>query len=121
MSESTQVKLAALGVLALLGGLVAVAIAAKPAPLESTQDLAVVTLAPPVAVATAAAPSPTLLPTVGPVVILPPDRTPVETERGRVFGEDGIFGLPGWPWRADDNAASGLAWLKGGRAYTSSR
>jgi hypothetical protein len=21
----------------------------------------------------------------------------------KVYGEDGIFGLPGWPWRADDN------------------
>ena len=23
-----------------------------------------------------------------------------------VYGEDGIFGLPGWPWRADDTPDS---------------
>ena len=23
-----------------------------------------------------------------------------------MYGEDGIFGLPGWPWRADDAASS---------------
>jgi hypothetical protein len=36
----------------------------------------------------------------------PAAASPTGEPRHRAYGEDGIFGLPGWPWRADDTAAT---------------
>ncbi len=46
----------------------------------------------------------------------PPQLRPAETfpagpsatpeHRQRIYGEDGIFGLPGWPWRAPEATAT---------------
>jgi hypothetical protein len=32
--------------------------------------------------------------------------TPQVAVQHKLYGEDGIFGLPGWPWRADDTKSS---------------
>lgn len=97
VSESTWARLSALGLVVALGLIVAVALAGRPAQLRPMETLAAVL-------------EPTLTPAATPIELtirvprtqIPkptPSPTPSPT-RHKILGEDGIFGVPGWPWRA---------------------
>ena len=89
IGEGSWAKLSALGVALLLTVLVGAAIAGRPAPVRPTPTLVVVVPA------IAEAP-PTPLP---PTAEAPPAPTPSPDHHNNIRGDDGIFGLPGYPWR----------------------
>jgi len=43
------------------------------------------------------------------VIFVTVTTTPQLAVQHKLYGEDGIFGLPGWPWRADDTKSSAPA------------
>ena len=91
-------RVSALAVLLFGLGVAGLAVAGKPAPAQTTHVVPpsrAATVPPEVAVASPTPPPSAPPASVGGIVVLDP-------ARHRVYGEDGIFGLPGWPWRADD-------------------
>jgi hypothetical protein len=94
ISEGTWARLSALGLIVVLGLIVATALAGRP------PDLRPAATFPPGLQAVQAelteAPDPTS--TAGP--------SASAEHRHRILGEDGIFGLPGWPWRAPEATAT---------------
>jgi hypothetical protein len=95
ISEGTWARFSALGLIAGLGLIVAMALAGRPPQLPPAETF------PPGPQAVEAevtdVPEPTLspLPTGSPG----PTPTPAPSYGRYVYGDDGIFGLPGYPWR----------------------
>lgn len=123
IGDGARARLSAVGVLLLLVLLVGTAVAGKPTPIRPASRLPEATppqatLAAQVGEVTDPPPPATPRPSATANVImfwnesitLAPGATPFweaarpsPTEsRHKIMGEDGIFGLPGWPWRADD-------------------
>jgi hypothetical protein len=94
-------RLSALAVVLVIGGVAGLALAGRPpAPTQIAQVVRPNVTATPLAAD--ATPSPAAVATSEPTS----DESANGEPHHRIYGEDGIFGLPGWPWRADDTPAA---------------
>jgi hypothetical protein len=95
ISEGYWARLSALGLIAALGLIVAVALAGRPAPLPPAETFPAGMEA--IQAEVTEPPDPTPTPSRFPTTS--PGPSPAPSYGRYVFGDDGIFGLPGYPWR----------------------
>jgi hypothetical protein len=102
ISEGTWARISALGLVAGLGLIVAVALAGRPPPMRPADILPTGLQAIEADVTEVPDPTQSPFPTMSPDS--PP--TPAPSYGRYVYGDDGIFGLPGYPWRGSKTTPS---------------